>query len=112
MSALRINAWLERSEPVISLHSEMSNHLIAQWRGDAVNELLEQGVVTCQELFSESPRIQQQVAHELLLTACANTLCAKNASPSFSCITSRLLKNFMQTDRSATDGDHHTVIAA
>lgn len=99
MAALRINAWIERSEPVISLHSEMSNHLIAQWRGIAVQELLEQGIITCQELFSENPRIQQQAAHELLLTACANSLCVKNGPPCFSCITSRLLQNFMHTDQ-------------
>lgn len=112
MAALRINAWLERAEPIISLHSEMSNHLIAQWHGDAVQELLEQGVITCQELFSENPRVQQQAAHELLLTACANSLCAKNGPQCFSCITSRLLQNFMYTDQAEYGREGRSVIAA
>lgn len=112
MAALRINAWLERAEPIISLHSDMSNQLIAQWRGEAVAELLEQGIITCQELFSENPKIQQQVAHELLLTACANTLCAKNSSPCFSCITGRLLQSFMHASPAECESTSHSVIAA
>lgn len=112
MAALRINAWIERPEPIISLHSEMSNHLIAQWRGEAVRELLEQGVVTCQELFSEHPKVQQQAAHELLLTACANSLCMRNGPQCFSCITSRLLHSFMQTDPHSTAKPEATMVAA
>ncbi|MDO6563923.1 hypothetical protein Q4488_11065 [Amphritea sp. 1_MG-2023] len=92
MDALRIDAWLERREPVIKLHSGLSNSLIAEWRGHAVNELLEQGIVTCYELYSTTRSLQQQAAHELLLNACANSLCQRNGPQCFNCITGRLLR--------------------
>ncbi|GGK85536.1 hypothetical protein [Amphritea balenae] len=101
MSALRINAWLERREPVIALHSGLSDSLIAEWRGSAVAELLEQGIVTCAELFSDSQKVQQQAAHELLLNACANSLCSRNGPQCFSCITGRLLKALALSDSNA-----------
>lgn len=98
MYALTINAWLERREPVVSLHSAISGNLIAEWRGEAVQELLEQGIVNCTELSSASRRIQQQTAHELLLIACANSLCSRNGPQCFSCITGRLLRALAQSD--------------
>lgn len=101
MGALRIDAWLERKEPIIKLHSALSNSLIAEWRGSAVAELLEQDIITCEELFSGSRRIQQQAAHELLLNACANSLCSKNGPQCFNCITGRLLRALAQSDSSA-----------
>ena len=101
MSALTINAWLERREPVVSLHSAISGSLIAEWRGAAVQELLDQGIVSCRELGSTSRRIQQQTAHELLLIACANSLCSRNGPQCFSCITGRLLRALAQSDSNA-----------
>ena len=73
MGSLRIDAWLEREEPIIKLHSGMSDALIAEWRGNTVTELIEQGIVTCSEMFSTDRKVQQQAAHELLLNACANS---------------------------------------
>lgn len=101
MDALRIDAWLERKEPVIKLHSGLSNHLIAEWRGSAVEELLEHGIVTCQELFSTIRSVQQQAAHELLLNACANSLCQKNGPQCFNCITGHLLRALANSDQRA-----------
>lgn len=101
MSALKINAWLERKDPVISLHSAISGSLIAEWKGNAVQELLDQGIVSCTELLSASRRVQQQTAHELLLIACANSLCSRNGPQCFSCITGRLLRALAQSNAEA-----------
>jgi hypothetical protein len=101
MGSLRIDAWLERKEPVIKLHSGLSESLVAEWRGSAVLELLEQGIVTCEELYSGSNRIQQQAAHELLLNACANSLCSRNGPQCFNCITGRLLRALAHSDSTA-----------
>ncbi|MBQ0783503.1 MAG: hypothetical protein KBT66_04635 [Amphritea sp.] len=101
MNALRIDAWLERKEPVIKLHSGLSDSLIAEWRGSAVSELLEQGIITCEELFSGSGRTQQQAAHELLLNACANSLCSQKGPQCFNCITGRMLRALAQSDSKA-----------
>ena len=95
MSALRINAWLERKEPVISLQSSLSGSLIAEWRGSAVTELLDEGVVTINELNSVNQRTLQQVSHELLLLACSKSLCCNRGTNCFTCITGRLLKNYI-----------------
>lgn len=101
MDALRIDAWLERKEPIIRLHSGMSEALIAEWRGNAVVELIEQGIVTCNELFSTDRKVQQQAAHELLLNACANSICSKNGPQCFTCITGRLLRALALSDSKA-----------
>ncbi|MBU2966847.1 hypothetical protein Q4508_16030 [Amphritea sp. 2_MG-2023] len=101
MNGLRIDAWLERKEPVIKLHSGVSNHLIAEWRGSAVTELFELGIVTCRELFSNTRSVQQQAAHELLLNACANSLCQQNGPQCFNCITGRLLRALAKSDQRA-----------
>ncbi|SER09860.1 hypothetical protein SAMN03080615_03909 [Amphritea atlantica] len=98
MNVLRIDAWMERREPVIKLHSGLSENLIAEWRGSAVCELIEQGIVTCGELFSTDRRVQQQAAHELLLNACANSLCRSNGPQCFTCITGRLLQALAHSD--------------
>lgn len=95
MSALRVNAWLERKEPVISLQSSLSGSLIAEWRGSAVTELLDEGIVTISELNSMNQRIQQQISHELLLLACSKSLCCHRGTNCFTCITGRLLKNYI-----------------
>lgn len=101
MASLRIDAWLERKEPIIKLHSGLSDSLIAEWRGSAVFELLEQGIITCEELFSNNQRQHQQAAHELLLNACANSLCSRNGPQCFNCITGRLLRALAHSDSSA-----------
>ena len=62
MAALIVDAWLEREEPIIRLHSGMSEALIAEWRGSAVYELIEQGTVTCNELFSTNRRQARSAA--------------------------------------------------
>ncbi len=101
MGSLRIDAWLEREEPIIKLHSGMSDALIAEWRGNTVTELIEQGIVTCSEMFSTDRKVQQQAAHELLLNACANSLCSKNGPQCFTCITGRLLRALAHSDSEA-----------
>ncbi|WP_432471095.1 hypothetical protein [Amphritea sp. HPY] len=97
MSALTINAWLEREKPVITLVSSLSGNTIAEWRDSAVATLIEDGTVTLSELCSDSQKVQQQTAHELLLTACATSLCARRGNNCFSCITGRLLASYMST---------------
>lgn len=97
MSALTINAWLERENPVIALVSSLSGNTIAEWRDSAVAALIEDGTVTLSELCSDSQKVQQRTAHELLLTACATSLCARSGDNCFSCITGRLLANYMST---------------
>ncbi|BBB27695.1 hypothetical protein [Amphritea japonica] len=101
MGSLRIDAWLERREPVIKLHSGVSDSLIAEWHGSAVIELLEQGIVTHEEMLSNDHNRQQQAAHELLLNACANSLCSRNGPQCFNCITGRLLRALAHSDSSA-----------
>lgn len=97
MSALTINAWLEREKPVITLVSSLSGDTIAEWRDSAVTALIEEGIITLSELCSGSQKVQQQTAHELLLTACATSLCKCSGNNCFSCITERLLASYMST---------------
>lgn len=97
MSALTINAWLERKKPVITLVSSLSGNIIAEWRDSAVAALIEDGIVTLSELSSGSQKVQQQTAHELLLTACSTSLCTRRGNNCFSCITGRLLESYMSS---------------
>lgn len=97
MSVLTINAWLERKQPVITLISSISGNTIAEWRGQAAITLIEEGVLTLTELSSDNQKVQQQIAHELLLTACATSLCSRRGNNCFSCITGRLLESYMSS---------------
>ncbi len=97
MSALTINAWIERNDPVISLSSQLSGKVIACWRGQAARQLLEDGVVTLHELQNQQRQSLQQAAHELLLVACADSLCTAQGKQCFSCLTGLLLKSYMHS---------------
>ena len=103
MSTLTINAWIDRKDPIICLSSSISGKPIARWYGQSARQLFEDGVLTLKELYSNNKQLQQQAAHELLLIACADSLCNEQGKKCFTCITSLLLKSYMQSDQLETN---------
>ncbi|MEH6577403.1 MAG: hypothetical protein V7731_10060 [Amphritea sp.] len=103
MSTLTINAWIDRKDPIICLSSGITGKLIARWHSQSARQLFEDGVLTLKELFSNNKQLQQQAAHELLLIACADSLCNEQGKKCFTCITSLLLKSYIQNNQLATN---------
>ncbi len=99
MSALAINAWLDTGSPRISLTNSLTGQLIACWQGKAVQQLFDDGIITLAELHSTDRSILSRLSHDLLLMACANSLCQRQNDGCFNCITGRLLQSYMQQRR-------------
>jgi len=49
---IEINAWLDCSHPFISLHNKNDGDLMAYFNSDKINELIETGDITVDELQS------------------------------------------------------------
>ncbi|WP_261842471.1 hypothetical protein [Aliamphritea ceti] len=100
MTALAINAWLNTPLPSISLTNSISGQLIACWQGEAVQQLFDDGILTLTELHSSDRNTLSRLSHDLLLMACASSLCHRQGDGCFNCITGRLLQSYMQHNRS------------
>ncbi len=107
MTALAINAWLNTSQPSISLTNSLSGQLIACWQGEAVEQLFDEGIVTLTELHSSDRSTLARLSHDLLLMACASSLCHRQGDGCFNCITGRLLQSYMQQSRAKDSNNQH-----
>jgi len=99
MGAFIVDAWIDSIEPSIRLLNRSTGKLIAQWHNQEVHRLLEEGVVTVAELSSDDRAVNQRVAQDLLLTACADSFCIKAEGRCFSCVTRQLLRSYRLLDR-------------
>ncbi len=99
MGAFIVDAWIDSIEPSIRLLNRSTGKLIAQWRDQEVRRLLDEGVVTVAELSSDDRSVNQRVAQDLLLTACADSLCVKAQGHCFSCVTRQLLRSYRMLDQ-------------
>ncbi|WP_156948264.1 hypothetical protein [Marinobacterium jannaschii] len=94
MGAFIVDAWIDSIEPSIRLLNRSTGKLIAQWQDQEARRLIEDGVVTVAELSSGDRAVNQRVAQELLLTACADSFCGETKGRCFSCVTRRLLRSY------------------
>ena len=65
-----VNAWLDRSDPFISLHNRDTGETVARFEKEALQECLDQGEFCLSELCDPSPRVQQELVKCLLLAQC------------------------------------------
>ena len=61
-----INAWLDCSNPYISIHNKFNDDLLAHFNSESVNQLIEDGDVFVEDLQSTDPDIQMEVATNLI----------------------------------------------
>ena len=61
-----INAWLDCSNPYISIHNKFDDDLLAHFNSESVNQLIEDGDVFVEDLQSTDPDIQMEVATNLI----------------------------------------------
>jgi len=61
-----INAWLDCSNPYISIHNKFNDDLLAHFNSESVNQLIEDGDVFVEDLQSTDPDIQMEIATNLI----------------------------------------------
>lgn len=63
---IQINAWLDCSHPFISLHNKNDGDLMAYFNADKINNLIDDGEITVEELRSNSLDSQVDTISTLL----------------------------------------------
>lgn len=63
---IQINAWLDCSHPFISLHNKNDGDLMAYFNADKINNLIDGGEITVEELQSNSLNSQIETISTLL----------------------------------------------
>jgi len=61
-----INAWLDCSNPFISIHNKYNDDLLAHFNAVSINQLTEDGDIFIEDLQSTNPEIQMEVATHLI----------------------------------------------
>jgi len=61
-----INAWLDCSNPYISILNKFDDDLLVHFNAESVNQLIEDGDVFIEDLQSTDPDIQMEVATNLI----------------------------------------------
>ena len=61
-----INAWLDCSNPYISIHNKFDDDLLVHFNSESVNQLIEDGDVFVEDLQSTDPDIQMEIATNLI----------------------------------------------
>ena len=61
-----INAWLDCSNPFISIHNKFNDDLLVHFNAESVSQLIEDGEVLIEDLQSTDPDIQMEVATNLI----------------------------------------------
>ncbi|HIP95348.1 MAG TPA: hypothetical protein EYH20_08440, partial [Leucothrix sp.] len=61
-----INAWLDCSNPFISIHNKFDDDLLVHFNAESVSQLIEDGEVFIEDLHSTDPDIQMEVAANLI----------------------------------------------
>lgn len=94
MEQFIVDAWIDKVNPRIRLTNRDSSVRIAEWAVDRARALLSEGVVTVSELYSTEPSVQAQIAKDLLLVACKDSLCSCEVPGTFQIATKPLLMNY------------------
>lgn len=77
----KLDAWLERRDPMLRIVDEGSDRTVAEWRGEALQELLESGVLSSGEC--QAPRSRDTVhelIRELILESCLGGISVQRRS--------------------------------
>ena len=61
-----INAWLDCSNPFISLHNKFDDDVLAHFNTERVTQLIEDGELVVEDLQSSDPLIQMDVISDLI----------------------------------------------
>ncbi|MCF6190818.1 MAG: hypothetical protein L3J51_10080 [Cocleimonas sp.] len=61
-----INAWLDCSNPYISIHNKYDDDLLVHFNSERVNQLIDDGEIFIEDLKSSDPDIQMEVATNLI----------------------------------------------
>ena len=61
-----INAWLDCSNPFISIHNKFDDDLLVHFNAESVSQLIEDGEVFIEDLQSTDPDMQMEVATNLI----------------------------------------------
>ncbi|WP_018141326.1 hypothetical protein [Thioalkalivibrio sp. ALJ7] len=77
----KLDAWLERRDPMLRIVDEDSDRTVAEWQGEALQELLESGVLSPGEC--QAPRSRDTVhelIRELILESCLGGITVQRRS--------------------------------
>ena len=69
-----INAWLDCSNPFISIHNKFDDDLLAHFNAKSVNQLIEDGEIFIEDLQSTDPDIQMEIATNLIAIKSSETI--------------------------------------
>lgn len=61
-----INAWLDCSNPFISIHNKFDDDLLVHFNAEGVSQLIEDGEILVEDLQSTDPDIQMEIATNLI----------------------------------------------
>lgn len=71
----QLDAWLERSTPVLRILDGSSGIPIAQFRGEEVHRLMERGELVTEDLLSTDREACKSLAGRLFSIACGAGCC-------------------------------------
>ena len=94
MEQFAIDAWIDNPSPRIKLTNKHTGALVAEWAGERAKALFEEGIVTLAELSSLDRAVQMQVAKDLVLVACTDSLKSQVQPENFKCSTKPMLLHF------------------
>lgn len=77
MMNYKVNAWLDKRQPELQLIEQDSGDVVGCWRGRGLQELFNSGLITYQELASNSQHHLKRLIKTLILELTCEELCGR-----------------------------------
>jgi len=65
-----INAWLDRSEPELTIFNKQSGIAMMRFDSEEVEELIDSGELWLEDLYSNDHKTQEEIVRKLALYRC------------------------------------------
>jgi hypothetical protein len=72
-----VNAWLDKRQPELELVEQESGHVVRRWQGRRLQELFNSGLITYQELATNSQEQLKALVKALILEVTCEELCGR-----------------------------------
>ena len=72
-----VNAWLDKPQPELELVEQDSGHVVRRWQGRRLQELFNSGLITYQELTTNSQEQLKALVKALILEVTCEELCGR-----------------------------------
>lgn len=72
-----VNAWLDKSQPELELVEQDSGNVVQRWQGRRLQELFNSGLITYQELATNSQEQLKTLVKALILEVTCEELCGR-----------------------------------